>query len=109
MTRLSKREIERILDELTGVTEESDDSDEFHVVWEDEQTGAYVDEAGDPADPAPDDAIMVVIREALVMSRGRAEEEDREILSLAEDMMDGRDLVRVARLDDGDRKEDNSV
>ena len=90
MTRKSKRELERALNDLDGGEGPAD----VTVVWEDERTGAIVDANGDPANPDPD-ARLIVIHESVVMSRERAEEQGREILGLVENAPPGRDAVRV--------------
>lgn len=90
MTRRSKRELERALDDLDG----SEGSAGALVVWKDERTGEFVDANGDPADPDPD-AHLIVMREHVITSRKRAEEQGLEILGPAEDTPPERDLVRV--------------
>lgn len=90
MTRRSKREVERALDDLGG----GEGPAGVAVVWADERTGDLVDANGEPAAPDPD-AHLLVIREHVVMSRERAEEQGREILGPAEDTPSGSDAVRV--------------
>ena len=93
MTRKSKREIERALEDILdgdGGTETID------VVWRSDEEDEFVDQDGKPTEPDPDADTIVVINETVVMHRDRAEEQDREILGPAEDVPDDRDAVRVA-------------
>ena len=92
MTRKSRRELERELEDLNDTGGSGDTVD---VVWRDERTGEYVDLDGEPTEPDPDTDLLVVMNESVVMSRERAEKEDREILGPAEDVPEGRDVVRV--------------
>lgn len=93
MTRPSKRELERAIDEIGGVT--ADDGD-VHVVFRDDVTGELVDSTGEQAQLDPDAELNIVWHDSVVMSRDRAQEEGREILGPAEDAPSGRDVVRVA-------------
>lgn len=93
MTRKSKREIERALEDIhdgNGGTETVD------VVWCGDGEGEFVDQDGEPTEPDPDADTVVVIDETVVMHRDRAEEQGREILGPAEDVPNDRDAVRVA-------------
>lgn len=96
MTRKSKREIERLLDEL----EPDGDDDGQVVVWEDPETGEWYDtpdRSGESVDP--DGEVDVVVRRSVVMLREDAEEAGREILGPAEgpSIPPENDAVRVAR------------
>lgn len=92
MTRKSRRELERELEDLVDTSPSGDTVD---VVWRDQRTGEYADRDGEPTDPDPDADVLVVMNESLVMSRERAENEGREILGPAENAPAGRDVVRV--------------
>ena len=101
MTRKSKRELERALDNLDGV----ETRDTIDVVYWNEKTQEHVDREGNPVepDPDPDAAHVVVIKDTLVMEREQAIEEDREIFGPAE-TPSGRDIVKVAKEYDTQRK-----
>jgi hypothetical protein len=97
MTRKSKRELERAVDDLADAGD--DDGGGIMVVYEHPDTGDYYrtrDGDGDPVDPDDLDGLTVAIREELVMFREQAEREGREILGPAEDAP-AEDAVRVAR------------
>ena len=95
MTRRSKREIERAVEDLDGGTDGDDDT--VNVVFKDTPTGEYYESRemdGDPVDPDALPGLTVVInRGTVVMMREHAEREGREILGPAEDT--DRDAVRV--------------
>lgn len=92
MTRKSPREIERILEDVA----EDDAGGGIDVVYRDDRTGALVDRAGEPTEPAPDADMVIIIDDIPVMSRARAEQAEREILGPVEDAPTDSDLVRVA-------------
>jgi hypothetical protein len=101
VTRKSKREIERAVDDLDGG--DGDDGG-LSVVYKDARTGEYYEDgdmAGEPVDPDALSGTAVVIgRGAVVMFREQAEQEGREILGPAEDAPDETDAVLVAIEDD---------
>lgn len=66
--------------------------------------GNLVDGDGEPAEQDSDADLNVVINRGIVMSRERAIEEGRTILGPAEDVPEGRDVVRVSEYDDVDRE-----
>lgn len=96
MTRKSKREIERALDDLDGGADDCG----VEVVWRDQETGDLRDRDGDlvDQDDLDDDAFCVIVRESVVVRRERAEAENMEILGPAEgeNIPDENDAVRVA-------------
>lgn len=79
MTRQSRRELERIVDDLAGDGLEEQDGWNVSEVWGDD-------------DPDPD--ADLVVRNEVVMLREDAEREGREVLGPAEDAPT--DAVRVA-------------
>lgn len=79
MTRQSRRELERIVDDLAGDDLEEQDGWNVSEVWGDD-------------DPDPD--ADLVVRNEVVMLREDAEREGREVLGPAEDAPT--DAVRVA-------------
>ncbi|QLD88306.1 hypothetical protein HWV07_04355 [Natronomonas salina] len=97
MTRKSKREIERALNDLEG-----DRHSPPAIVYEDPRTGEWYDGEGDDADRVSEDEfegadpLIVMQRDpVVVMEREQALEEDREILGPAEDAPAADDPVRV--------------
>lgn len=98
MTRKSRREIERAVDDLAG---DGDGDGGIMVVYEDPDTGDYYrtqDGDDDPADLDGFEGLVVELKRELVMRRERAEREGRAILGPAEDAP-AEDTVRVARED----------
>lgn len=96
MTRKSKRELERAIDDLTGdVTANVDAA--LEVLYRDGRTGGLVDADGVPTEPDPGVEQTVVIDRFLAMPRERAKAEGREILGPVEAAPAGSDVVRVAR------------
>jgi hypothetical protein len=91
MTRKSKREIERALEDFNRAG-----ADGVDVVWRDDVTGEIVDRDGEPTEPDPDAETVIVINDTVVMPRERAEEQGREILGPAEVPREDIDAVRVA-------------
>ena len=85
MTRKSRRELERIVDDLAGDDGGRGDGWNVAEVWGDDEPDADAD---------------LVVRNEVVMLREDAEREGREVLGPAEDAPT--DAVRVA-VDDGDR------
>lgn len=93
MTRKSKREIERTLEDLKEESE-TDDNEPPLVAYEHPVTGDLETRDGEPIDPDDEDCLLLVIEETIVMSRERAEAESREILGPVEDARGG--AVEVA-------------
>ena len=93
MTRKSKREIERALEDIL---DGGGGAETIDVVWRGDEEDEFVDQDGEPTEPDPDADTVVVIDETVVMDRDRAEEQDRVILGPAEDVPDDRDAVKVA-------------
>lgn len=91
MTRRSKREIERALENLS-----STDGETFDVVFRRDWTDGYVDRDRELIEPNPDADTVVVINQRVVMMRERAEAEGYEILGPAENTPPENDAVRVA-------------
>jgi hypothetical protein len=100
MTRKSKREIERALEDL------DDDADDgrIQVLFRDDRSGGLVDADGEPVDPDPE-ADTIIVDETVVMGRERAEAEGREILGPAEGehIPEENDIVRVGQGTDPNR------
>lgn len=100
MTRKRKRDIERRVADLEEV--EADDKDDIEqpaVIYEDPLSGEYYTErgGGERFDPEASDAdMLIVMSDAVCMSRERAEREGREILGPAKDAPPGNDVVRVS-------------
>lgn len=98
MTRKSKREIERAVDDLDGGDADGDGT--LSVVFKDNRTGDYYesqDMDGDPVDPDDLSGPVIAITGrggTCVMMRDQAEREGREILGPAEDAP-ADDAVRV--------------
>jgi hypothetical protein len=103
MTRKSKREIERAVDDLAGRDGPDDDTGGPAIVWETDD--GYVDGDGEPV-PTTDDGDpvgpsfgpVIIFKRSLVMRREQAEREGYEILGPAEDAP-ADDAVRVVRED----------
>lgn len=94
MTRKSKREIERDLDDLDG---SDGDETELSVVYRDAATDDYYadEDLTEPVEPDNLPGMTVVInRGVVVMGREQAEREMREILGPADDVP-ADDAVRV--------------
>ena len=72
MTRRSKREISRALDDLDG----ADAENSVDVVWRDESTGELVDTDGNPTEPDPNADTVIEFRETIVETDWRPPEED---------------------------------
>ena len=88
MTRKSKREIERAVDDLAD--DGDGDGGALAVVFED-HTGDYYENQemdGDPVDPdnLPGKTVVIPGRDTCVMGREQAKREGREILGPAEDV-----------------------
>jgi len=94
MTRKSKRELERVLDDLSDQT--ASESEDIVVVKRDTHSGEIRTLDGEPVEQDLEEQTVVVINETIVMDRERAEEAGREILGPAESAPPGRDAVRVA-------------
>lgn len=94
MTRKSKRELQRAVDDL-GDEDRSPKS--FGLVYEDPRTGEWYEsrsQEGEPVDPDAD--VLMVIVNSVVMERETAEQEGREILGPTESETNpDADLVRV--------------
>lgn len=92
MTRKSKREIERAIED---VEIEEGGQGQTLVANRDPRTGELTDGDGEPIEAGPED-VLIVIDEAVVMDREQAEAEGREILGPAESETNpDADLVRV--------------
>lgn len=92
MTRKSKREIERAIE---GVESEGGGQGRMLVAHRDPRTDDLTDRDGEPIDAGPDD-VLLVIDEAVVMRREKAEAQGREILGPVESETNpDADLVRV--------------
>ena len=99
MTRESRREIERTVEDL----EPNADDDPalpppIRSVYRDPVTHRLYEGRGDDADPVetvPEDGTLIVGTRALVMDRDQAKREGREIIGPVDDAPDGVVRVRI--------------
>lgn len=95
MTRKTKREIERVVDEFDPDGGPGDGPD-VPLAYRDPRNGDLYDPDGEPL--PPDTRPLAIIEQAVVLPREQAEEEGREILGPADTEADGDHVRTVAEM-----------
>lgn len=99
MTRKSRREIERAVEQIDP---SGGDDGGIVAVYRDPVTGDYYDMDREPIDGEPDGHLVIVLNEEEVLRREKAEREGRTIAGPADAAGDGYVRARPTWMDTGE-------